>query len=130
MTFFQSGNLLRAEHFEMKRFRFFCLWYSNFEFEMSGLLWLLEPGRFVSHKHLPMFNLSPMDPQITAPLHPYSGLISPVIETRTETLRRISTLWGMNPEFYSYPKRLSGADFGRFFCNIYWIVNHIIQKAD
>jgi hypothetical protein len=77
-----------------------------------------------------MLNLSPMDPQITAPLHPYSSFISPVIETGTETLRRISTLWRVNPEFYSYPKRFSGADIGRFFWNNYWIVNHTIQKVD
>lgn len=46
---------------------------------MRRLLRLFKPSRLISHEHFSMLNLSLMDPQITAPLHPDFSSIFAVI---------------------------------------------------
>jgi hypothetical protein len=86
---------------EVKSFGFFHLGNSYFY-----LLWLfnavlslfrLKPLRLKSHKHFSVFNLRPMYPQITPALHSNACTILTIIESGTQTLRRITPFRGLNP---------------------------------
>jgi hypothetical protein len=62
------------------RANFLSFWNDNlYFFRLFMLRRLPEPGRFITHIHFSVLNQRPVNPEISASLHPYSGSVLAVV---------------------------------------------------